>query len=409
MKVEKTQISKGSVNYKHAKRLTQISRRLSNRANFLLRKNFFTKRKIKQSDVDKLLKRGVLSDTDKDLYNRLPASISQRTIQIVGQNWSSFFEAIKKYKKNPDAFFGKPSIPKYKRKAKSLVIPCSAFKIKRGYIHFAKGILEPIKTHYPNQPYNPKAVDKRVREIRLVPTGSGFCLELIYQDNPDPVRLNKSNFLALDLGVDRFVAAISNQTGLRPFLINGCDLKRLNQWFNKRMAKLRSKKKYKHFASVCGKRHRQIQDKLHKISRYIVNYCFANDIGTVIVGVNKGWKQEISIGKRNNQNFVNLPHSRFVQILKYKLADIGINVIEQEEAYTSKSSFLDNDPLPKFELGVSHIFSGKRVSRSWYKSSNGTRLHADIHGAANIARKADHDGASLVVGGAVSTPILVGL
>ena len=414
-------VKKGSYNHKVAKKLTQIARSISNRANFIMRKDLFTGRKPDQSKVDKLLKRGVLSCRDKALYKRFPAAVSQRTIQIVGNNWSSFAAAKKDWKKHPEKYIGMPKPPKYVKFAKTVYIPCSSFVVVSDHLVFAKALgLKPIKLEknkFSDQKQNPKVDVKEIVEVRLVPTGSGFKFEIIFNkhlvDGFSPgynnVLLNKKNFIALDLGVSRFAALISNQAGLSPILINGGELKRINQWYNKRCATLRSRGKHGHIKAVAAKRNRKIKDKLHKISRFITDYCLKNDIGTVIVGKNKQWKTSINIGKRNNQNFTNLPHAQFIDILKYKLREIGIKLIEQEESYTSKASFLDNDEIPTYseKQKKKPVFSGTRSKRGLYKSSDGTLVNADINGAANIARKAGYTGATLVSGGIVNMPILM--
>jgi putative transposase len=417
-------IKNGSANFKSAKRLTQITRRISNRANYIMRKDLFTGRKPNQSKVDKLLKKGSLAAEDKALYKRIPAAVSQRTIQIVGDNWSSFAAAKSDWKKNQEKYKAAPRPPKYVKSAKTLYIPCSTFFIRDNHIFFAKSLnIEPIKMadgKFTDQKYNPKVSEKVVNEIRLVPTGSGFRFEIIYDkskmsgflsDNTKSVLLDKSSFISIDLGVSRFAALVSNQAGFSPILINGGELKRINQWYNKRCAELRSTKKYGHIASVAAKRNRKVSDKLHKISRYIVEICLEKYIGTVIVGKNDGWKQEINIGKKNNQNFTNLPHAKFIEMLKYKLRECGIKLIHQEESYTSKASFLDQDVIPTYKTGEKkkHTFSGRRVKRGLYKATDGTLVNADINGAGNIARKAGYEGASLVSGGAVNAPILIGI
>lgn len=417
-------IKHGSANHKAAGRLTQLSRRLSNRANYVMRHDLLTGRKPNQSRVDKALKRGLIKQSDQELYTRLPAAVSQRMIQIVGNNWSSFAKAKADWKKNPDKYTGMPRLPGYSKHAKTLYIPCSSFYIRDNKLVFAGALgLMPIpleKGKFPDQKYNPVASSKIMREVRVVPMGSGYRFELIYDkfqlsvsllNNTHSVLLNKGAFLSLDLGVGRFASSMTNQAGLAPFLINGGDLLRINQWYNKRCAVLRSLGKYGHLKAVAAKRTRKINDKLHKISRYLVNYCLQHDIGTVIVGKNTGWKQGINIGKRNNQNFVNLPHARFIDMLKYKLREIGINLIEQEESYTSKASYLDNDLMPTYRQGSKNTqtFSGRRVKRGQYRSQDGTLVHADLNGAANIARKAGYEGANLVSGGVVNTPVLIGL
>ncbi len=420
-------IKNGSANFHASKRLTQITRRLSNRANFIMRKDLFTDRKPNQSKVDKLLKQGKLNVLDKDLYRRLPAAISQRTIQIVGDNWRSFAAAKADWKKNPDKYLEMPRPPKYVKWAKTVYIPCSSFRIENNKIIFAKNLnLDPVsleKGKFTDQKFNPKASEKVVNEIRIVPTGSGFRFEIVYDkhklnqskllsDNTRSVLLDKSSFLSLDLGLNRFAALVSNKAGFVPLLINGGELKRINQWYNKRCAELRSLGKHKHIAAVSAKRNRRIKDKLHRFSRYIVNLCLKEDIGTVIVGKNKLWKQDINIGKRNNQNFVNLPHAMFISILSYKLREIGVRIIEQEESYTSKASFVDNDEIPTFdknEPNKKYEFSGKRYKRGLYRTKEGLIIHADINGSGNISRKAGYEGANLVSGGVVFTPILIGI
>jgi len=416
-------IKNGSANHKSAKRLTQIARRISNRANYIMRKDLFSGRKPNQSKVDKLLKRGKLHAKDKALYNRFPAAVAQRTIQIVGDNWKGFGAAKADWKRSPEKYVASPRLPKYVKHAKTLYIPCSSFFVKNDEIVFAKKLgLQAVrleKGKFLDQGYNPSASTKVINELRLVPTGSGFRFEIIYDkhrtsdflsDNAQSALFDKSSFISIDLGVSRFAALISNKADISPILINGGKLKQINQWYNKRCAVLRSQGKYGHIKSVAAKRNRQVKDKLHKISRYIVQLCVEYDIGTVIIGKNKQWKTRINIGKQNNQNFTNLPHAQFIDLLKYKLREFGIQLIEQEESYTSKASYIDNDPIPTYSKECNtHSFSGRRVKRGLYKTKEGLLINADINGAACISRKAGYEGAALITGGVVNTPILIGL
>jgi putative transposase len=421
-------IKNGSVNHRAAKRLTQIARRISNRANFLMRKDLFTGRKPNQSKVDKLLKNAKLNKSDKELYSRFPAAVSQRSIQIVGDNWKAFAAAKSDWKVNPSKYTSAPKPPQYVKHAKTVYIPCSSFFIKDDQIHFAKRLnLEPVpmeKNKFADQGYNPKASTKVVNEVRLVPTGSGFRFEVIYDkhrlsdflsNNASSALFDKSSFISIDLGVNRFASLVSNKADVSPILINGGEMKRINQWYNKRCAELRSSKKYAHIPAVAAKRNRRIKEKLHVISRFVVNLCIKNDIGTVIVGKNHLWKNEINIGRKNNQNFASLPHSIFISMLKYKLREYGIRLLEQEESYTSKASYVDGDFIPIYEKPVEgepkrkFKFSGTRVKRGLYKTKEGLMINADTNGAACISRKAGYEGVSLVSGGVVYTPTLVSL
>lgn len=135
------------------------------------------------------------------------------------------------------------------------------------------------------------------------------------------------------------------------------------------------------------KRNNRIDNYLHKASRWIIDYLVSEEIGTLVIGKNDQWKQEINLGATTNQNFVSIPHARFIEQLKYKGLLVGITVLIDEESYTSASSFLDLDPIPVYTGGVKHSFSGKRIKRAWYKSKNGKLIHADINASLNITRK----------------------
>lgn len=144
---------------------------------------------------------------------------------------------------------------------------------------------------------------------------------------------------------------------------------------------------------LTNKRNRRIDHDLHTISRFIVEVLVAEGMGTLVIGRNEGWKQEINLGSRTNQNFVQVPHARLIQMLTYKAEQRGIRVLITEESYTSKASFLDRDPLPTYKKGdtISHVFSGKRIERGLYQARDGRLINADCNGSANIVRKVAPD------------------
>ena len=131
-----------------------------------------------------------------------------------------------------------------------------------------------------------------------------------------------------------------------------------------------------------ARRYRRIENFLHQFSSLFVQYCLEHNIDTIVVGYNRGWKQEISIGKRNNQNFVNVPFLNLLKKIEYKAEDRGIRVEITEEGYNSKCSFLDNEVIEKHSK-----YKGKRVSRGVFRASCGRLINADCNGAANIGRK----------------------
>jgi putative transposase len=175
---------------------------------------------------------------------------------------------------------------------------------------------------------------------------------------------------------------------LKPIILNGKPCKSINQYYNKKIAFFKSilttenKKISTRVLNLTLKRDNKIKDYLHKSSRYIVNHLISNQINTLIIGKNKEWKKEINIGKRNNQNFVQLPHSIFISMLEYKCKLLGIRVIITEESYTSKCSFLDNEAICKHSN-----YLGKKVKRGLFKSFQGKYINADLNGSLNILKK----------------------
>jgi len=208
---------------------------------------------------------------------------------------------------------------------------------------------------------------------------------------PKKHRLRKPERIAsIDLGVNNLATVTSNV--FSPVIINGKPLKSINQFSNKEIAKAQSllpKDVYtsKRIAFLYGKRYLKIQDYLHKAGKQLVNYLVSQTIDLLIIGKNHGWKQNTRLSKVNNQKFVQIPFSRFAQILEYLCEEQGINVVYQEESYTSKASFLNNDEIPVFGEPTDMAFSGKRVQRGLYKTVNGDMINADVNGSYNIMKK----------------------
>jgi len=227
-----------------------------------------------------------------------------------------------------------------------------------------------------------------LREVRILPKGIGYVLEIVYQKTINPKSLNKANILAIDLGV-RNLMTIVNNNGFKPFVIKGGVIKSVNQYYNKERARIQSTYGYqglktgKKMQRLTHKRNQRINDYFHKISRKIIEYCELNDIGTVVVGYNPDWKQNCYIGKRNTQNFVTIPYYKLIQQLTYKAEEQGIRVIKQEESHSSKCSFMDDEPI-----GHHDKYLGRRITRGLFKSQQGIIINADVNGAYNILKKA---------------------
>lgn len=264
-----------------------------------------------------------------------------------------------------------------------------------GCVHFVKNIIKPIRT---------KVKPDELIQIRIIPEATCFIVEIVYERKETDLGLDKDNFLSIDLGLNNLCACVSNV--VESFTINGKIAKSVNQWYNKKKAKLMSfvgnKGTSNKIKRITLLRNCWIEDKFHKISRYIVNFCRSNNIGTIIIGLNKGWKNKINIGKRNNQHFVSIPHSKLINKIVYKAKLLGINVIIHEESYTSKIDHLAFEPLKKQES-----YLGKRKKRGLFQSSIGKLINSDINGAIGIARKVIGDSfiGKIIDSGFVFNPI----
>ena len=192
-------------------------------------------------------------------------------------------------------------------------------------------------------------------------------------------------------------ALASNKPGFRPVVINGRPVKSANQFYNKRRAELQHKLGHsgttERMERMTNKRNRRIDHYMHTASRKIIDLLVQEEIGVLVIGKNDGWKQECEMGKRTTQNFVQIPHARFISMLTYKAELVGITVKITEESYTSQASFLDRDPLPvrKPNDDTKHTFSGKRIKRGLYRASGNRFINADVNGAYNIVRKVAPD------------------
>lgn len=336
----------------------------------------------------------------KELYGKnLPNQSIQQCLKMAVHDVQTYFESLKQYKVNPSAFTGKPKLTKYCKSERKTFIMTNqdcvlyeqtdgTYKLKLPYITRQYKIILDI-------PYLPDDF-KKLKEVRIVPYYDTYKLELVYECKSKNEVNNSTKVASIDPGVDNLVTLVTEDESL---VINGKVIKSKNQWYNKRAAELNEQldKMYKtskhpdskQLINLWKKRSSWMNDYLHKVSRYIVNYCVERGIGTLVLGLNKNWKQECSIGKANTQNFVQIPHSRLYSMIQYKAETEGIKVVLQEESYTSKASYLDNDSIPTYdpESNIEHIFSGKRVKRGLYRASDDTLINADVNGAANIYRK----------------------
>ena len=369
--VEQHIIKSNNELFNECDRLCFLSKNLYNHANYVIRQSFTNKENSKYLnyyEINKLFK------TDKD-YCALPRKVSNQTLMVLERNWKSFFATIKSWAKDKSKFKGKPRLPKYLDKIKGRFIvtyekgAISSKELKNGIIKLS-GTNISIKTDKQN-----------INQCRIVPRKGFFVIEVVYTVSDKEKKENNNKYCSIDLGLNNLATVGGNST--KPFIINGRPLKSINQYYNKKLAKLRSNKNSKSkIHSLCNKRNNKVKDYLHKSSRYIVNHLVSNGVNTLVVGYNKQWKQDINIGRVNNQNFVNIPYLMFIKMLEYKSKLAGINFVLVRENYTSKCSFLDSEPIKKHKK-----YLGRRIKRGLFKSSSGKLINADLNGSLNILRK----------------------
>jgi len=348
-----------------------------------------------------------------EAYKALPAKVSQRVIKQLADVWKAFREAQATYKEDPSRFTGQPNLPKYKHKTKGrnlLVYTLQAVSggetlHKRG----SKNALLQGKIKPSRLPIEVKTQQDTftIDEVRIVPCNGYYIVEVIYSKEPVQAQVDPSFCVAIDLGVTNLAAITSNREGWVPRLVNGRTLKAINQWYNKRMKELKlclpkaeRERVTRQMERITNKRNRQVNHYLHAASKVIIDFLVKEGVGTIIIGKNPLWKQEVNNGRHNNQNFVCIPHARFIDILTYKASLVGIQVELQEESYTSQASFLDLDDIPVYKPNdvTKSTFSGKRVKRGLYRAKNGTVINADVQGSYNILRKRRPDAFSKAKG-----------
>ena len=400
-RVEKHKIKKSNKYFPFILEQLEQCKKISNSAIFIIRQNFFfnktkdskgnvVRKYIKYNDMDRIFKRD-----RTELYRSLIYAQSvQQILRKVQSSFDSFFKAIKDYKKNKSNYTGRPKLPKYKNsKYDELIITNQNFKQNEKALNF-KGYLKDLSfTMYNNGKAN---------QVMFKYNGADIDVYIIYDDgkaliNKEVVNYieDDSRIISIDLGLNNLVT-ITNNIGIRSIIINGKGLKSKNIYYNYQIGKYQSilstvnqkdkeKKSYKsnRLTRLRVKRNNIMNDYIHKTTRYIINYCKENDIDTIVIGNNKFQKQN----KKKKQIkglkiFIQVPIKRIIEQLRYKLEYENIKLIETEESYTSKTSFLDNE-IPNKET----ISKGKRIKRGIFKRPNGEFVNSDVNGSLQILSK----------------------
>ena len=353
------------------------SKNLYNAALFEFRQSYFDK------EVDTLTWQNlnrIFNQNNQFDYRELPSKVSNTVLKKLGNNISSFWSLVKKSDYNE-----KVGLPKYLHKTNGRFI-----------VEFNKQTFSNKRDDDNNLIICKSSLDLRIptkaekpQQVRIIPKVGCYVIEVIYEIKENKMKQNQ-RVAAIDLGLNNLATVVTND-GDNPILISGKKIKSINQYYNKMTSKQKSLLPNNIFTSksldrLWLKRNNKISYEMHKITKFLANYFDERDVSKVIIGHNSGWKNCINLGKRNNQNFVNIPYTKFINQLTYKCQLLGITVITREESYTSKASFLDYDEIPNYGDEEIPKFSGKRIKRGLYRSTT-RKINADVNGAYNIMAK----------------------
>lgn len=369
--VERHIIKKSNPLHKELDDMSFLSKNLYNQALYRVRQEFFETGKY--LNYPNLVKQ--LTQENQVDYIALPRKVSQWVLKQVDGNFISFFKSLKSEKVKH-----KVHIPKYlKKNGRNLLTftnqAISTKELKRGYLKLS-GCSNKLKVLHTN-----------IQQVRVVPQNCVYAVEIVYNQQ-EPELITNNNYVGVDIGLNNLATVGGNN--INPVILNGKPLKSINQYYNKKLSKLKARQdkcgnknvNKRKIETLTRKRNNKVKDYLHKSSRMLVNHLVSKKVSKVVVGHNKEWKQDINMGKKNNQNFVQIPFNQFIQMLEYKARIKGVDVVTREESYTSKCSFLDNETIEKHD-----VYAGKRVKRGLFKSNNGRLINADLNGALNILRK----------------------
>ena len=372
--VEQTVIKRSNKLFQKLDHLCFLSKNLYNATLYLIRQHYFeTGKYLGYCEVNRMMK-----ETKNPDYYAMNTKVSQHTQKLVDKAFKSFFALNRKYLKHPNSISGKPHIPKYLDKdgRQSVFFTNQAISTtKSGYIKLS-GVDALIPTSV-----------KDIQFVRLAHRGTSIIIEVGYRKEHGAHKDN-GKVAAIDLGISNLATLTFQDSS--PIIFNGKPIKSINQYFNKKLAELRSRQdktdhKYittKRMNRISEKRFHRIKDYMHKVSREIVNQLVSHNVSDLVIGYNKGWKQDTNMGHVNNQKFVQIPFTMLINMIQYKCAIAGIRVETICESHTSKCSFIDKESIEHHDS-----YKGRRVHRGLFRSANGQIINADVNGSLNIMRK----------------------
>ncbi|MEH2281628.1 MAG: transposase [Nostoc sp.] len=389
--VEKHVIKEGHEWFDYCSDITTLSRQLYNTVQLTQRQGFFYGWGTQtQASLDILFKQN-------ENYKALPAKVAQLVLKQNADAWIAYYKALSAYKLDSSKFTGRPKPPNYVDDKNLVKFNNQAI----GKRDFGKGCIVPSMSPI-RIPVKPGLKFDDLCEVRVIPKTGCFVIEVVYEipelsDNKS--RLNPGLNAAIDIGLDNLATIVFNDLEIQPIIVNGKPLKSANQFYNKQVAKFRGflpngKGRSRRIANIVRNRNQFVDSYLHQSTKMIVDEFLSLGVTHVSIGKNEQWKTRLNLGQRTNQNFTQIPHAKFIEMLTYKLERVGIRVKVAEESYTSIASAIDWDMIPIYDPNnkVRHLFSGRRVERAWYLSKDGWKIHADVNGSFNIGRKSNPEG-----------------
>jgi IS605 OrfB family transposase len=377
--------------YLDLKELCHIAKNMYNVGLYNVRQYYFEQKEYLSYENNYRLSK------ENENYKLLNSNMAQQILKKVDGSFKSFFNLIKLAKKGKYDF-SSIKLPKYLKEDGYFpliigFVRTNGNKLTIPYSREYKKTHNPITITIP-----PLLVDKKIKEIRIIPKNKArfFEIQYTYEVKEEQRNLDQTKALAIDLGLNNLATCVTNLG--KSFIIDGRKLKSINQCYNKQNAKLQSIKDKqgikgitKRQYNLANNRNNKVNDYINKTCRHIINYCLGNHIGNLVIGYAETLQKNINLGRKNNQNFVNIPIGNIKEKLEYLCNLYGINFVKQEESYTSKSSFFDNDNIPKYNADnpIDYKFSGRRIKRGLYKTKTGYTFNADVNGALNILKKSN--------------------
>ena len=393
--VEKHIIKSNDARYAILDKYAHLSNNIYNQALYRFRQAFFKGKWLSYEKLDKSFKQS-FNQKDCMLYRSMKSvHLAQQILKLVNQNMTSWNKARKAYLKAPQKFTGKPKIPKYKSKGgKNIVIVDNQTAKLRANGIVEIPVMDSLKIKLQHKETN------KIQQVRVIPKNNTFVIEIVYKTNKViDYKEDNGRYLTIDPGLDNAFTLASNVKGFKPVIINGRPLKSVNQYYNKQKARLtriydlsKQNRNTKRLNKLDFYRNQKMLKFAYEASKRIVEIALSHELNTIVIGKNKGQKRSSNMGKRINQNFIGIPHQKMIEMIEYKANLAGIVVIQANEAYTSQTSFLDNEiPInqngdkARKRKGLSPV--KRRVKRGLFKSNKGILINADVNGALQILRK----------------------